>query len=79
MNLFSTSKAQLDIAVLDYFRTRWFMGYAESSKQSVTANIEIQLGSSTYLDEARRTAVEGTVDNFIRDYRQRYSVTEVYY
>ena len=54
-------------------------GYSLVSPTKISANVEIQVANSTYIDEAQWTTVSGAVNDFIANYCQKYDVTEVYY
>jgi len=54
-------------------------GFVLVSPAKISANVEIQVASATYLDEAQWPAVSATVNDFLANYCQKYAVTEVYY
>jgi hypothetical protein len=54
-------------------------GYSLISPAKISANVEIPAGNITYTDESQWASVSATVNSFIADYCQKYSVTEVYY
>jgi hypothetical protein len=54
-------------------------GYSLVSPTSISANVEIQAANLTYTDESQWPSVSATVNDFITNYCQKYSVTEVYY
>jgi hypothetical protein len=54
-------------------------GYSVISPTAISANVEIQVGNGTYLDETQWVTSKATVDEFIQDYCRKYDVTEVYY
>jgi len=54
-------------------------GYSLVSPAAISANVEIGVSNSTYLDETEWAAVSATVNRFISDYSDKYQVSEVYY
>jgi hypothetical protein len=54
-------------------------GYPVVSPIKISANVEIQVANSTYIDEGQWASLQTTVNDFIANYCQKYNVTEVYY
>ncbi len=54
-------------------------GYRLVSPTKISANVEIRLTNITYTDESQWASVTATVNDFIANYCQKYSTTEVYY
>jgi uncharacterized membrane protein (UPF0182 family) len=54
-------------------------GYQLITPSAISANVEIQIANSTFVDQQHWTATSATVDRFISDYCQKYNVSEVYY
>jgi hypothetical protein len=54
-------------------------GYTLVSPTAINANVEIQVTNTTYVDAGDWANVENAISSFIRDYCQKYGVTEVYY
>ncbi len=54
-------------------------GYSLVSPTAINANVEIQVTNTTYVEEGDWANVENAIGSFIRDYCQKYGVTEVYY
>jgi hypothetical protein len=54
-------------------------GYQLISPTAISANIEIQVANTTYIDPQQWTATNTIVSSFISDYCQKYNVNAVYY
>jgi hypothetical protein len=54
-------------------------GYSLVSPTRISANVEIQVANSTYVDEAQWATLSATVNDFIANYCQKYNATDVYY
>jgi hypothetical protein len=54
-------------------------GYSLVSPTKLSANVEIHVANSTYIDEAQWTDLSATVNDFITNYCEKYNVTDVYY
>jgi len=54
-------------------------GYSLVSPTKLSANVDIHVANSTYIDEAQWSALSVTVNDFITNYCEKYNVTEVYY
>jgi len=55
------------------------VGYSLVHPTAINANVEIQVGNSTYVDETQWTTVQTTINDFVQNYCQKYGATEVYY